>query len=97
MNCYSGHHNILSTAKDERDNQVTSHEPAGKVEVSFLHNRADVADVEDAAGVEQNAETKMTKKKWRDVTKFCMEESDATQTKNLDNTQTNVQIRRERS
>ena len=91
MNCYSGHHNRLGTAKDERDNQVTAHGPAEKVKVSFLHNRADAADVE------QNAETKIIKRKWWDVMKFCTEESDATPAKNLDITQTNVQIRRERS
>ena len=79
MNCYSGHHNRLGTAKDERDNQVTAHKPAEKVKVSFLHNRADV---EDAADVEQSAETKIIKRKWRDVTKFCTEESDATPAKN---------------
>ena len=44
------------------------HEPAGKAKVSCLHNR------EDAADMEQNAETKIIKKKWRDVTIFFMEE-----------------------
>ena len=96
-NFYSGHHNRLGTAKDERDNQVTAHEPAGKVKVSFLHNKVDTADAEDAVDVEQNAETKIIKRKWRDATKFCTEESDATPSKNLDTTQTNVQIRRGRS
>ena len=96
MNCYSGHHSILGTAKDERDNQVTAHEPAGKVKVSFLHNKVDATDAEDAADaedavdVEQNAETKIIKRKWRDATKFCTEESDATPAKKLDTTQTNV-------
>ena len=94
MNCYSRYHNRLGTSKDERENQVTSHKPAEKVKFSFLHNKVDAAD---AADVEQNAETKITKRKWRDVTKFCTEESDATPAKNLDTTQTNVQIRRERS
>ena len=61
-----------------------------KVKVSFLHNKADAADAEDAVDVEQNAETKIIKRKWRDVTKFCTEESDAIPTKNLDITQTNV-------
>ena len=100
MNCYSGYHNRLGTSKDERDNQVTAHEPAEKVKVSFLYNKADAADAadaEDAADVEQNVETKIIKRKWRDVTKFCTEESDATPAKNLDTTQTNVQITRERS
>ena len=81
MNCYSGHKSRLGTAKDEQENQVTAHEPAGKWKVSFLHNRADAADAEDAedaSDMEQNAETKITKRKWRVVTKFCMEESDAT-------------------
>ena len=63
MNCYYGHHNRLGTAKDKRDNQVTAHEPAEKVKVSFLHNRADAVDAEDAADVEQNVETKIIKKK----------------------------------
>ena len=94
MNCYSGHHSRLGTAKDERDNQVTAHEPAGKVKVSFLHNKVYMADAEDAVDVEQNAETKIIKKKWREATKFFTEESDATPAKNLDTTQTNVQIRR---
>ena len=70
MNCYSGHHSRLGTIKDERDNQVTAHKPAEKVKVSFLHNRADAADAEDAADMEQNAETKIIKRKWRDVTNF---------------------------
>ena len=82
INCYSVNHNRLGTDKDERDNQVTAHEPAEKVKVSFLHNRADAADAEDAADVEQNAETKIIKRKWRDVTKFFTEESDATPAKN---------------
>ena len=94
MNCYSGHHNILGTAKDERDNQVTAHKPAGKVKVSFLHNKVDAADAADAADVEQNAETKIIKREWRDVTKFCTEDSDATPNKHLDTTHTNVQIGR---
>ena len=97
MNCYSGHHRRLGTAKEERDNQVTAHETAGKVKVSFLHNKVDAADAEDAVDVEQNAETKIIKRKWRDATKFCTEESDATPAKNLDTTQTNVQIRRGQS
>ena len=96
MNFYSGHHSRLGTAKDERDNQVTAHELAGKVKDSFLHNKVDAADVEDVVDVEQNAETKITKRKCRDVTKFCTEESDATPAKNLDTTETNVQIRRGR-
>ena len=58
MNYYSGHHSRLGTAKYERDNQVTAHEPAGKVKVSFLHNKVDAADAEDAVDVEQNAERK---------------------------------------
>ena len=87
----------IGYSQDEQDNQVTAHEPAEKVKVSFLHNRADAADAEDAADVEQNSETKIIKRKWRDVTKFCTEESDATPAKNLDITQTNVQIRWERS
>ena len=91
--CYSGHHNRLGTAKDEWDNQVTAHEPAGKVKVSFLYNKVNAADAEDAVDMEKNAETKIIKSKWWDVTKFCMEESDATPAKNLDTTQTNVQIR----
>ena len=85
----------MGTAKEEQDNQVTAHEPAGEVKVSFLHNRAVAADAEDAADVEQNSETKIIKRKWRGVTKFCTEESDATPTKNLYTTQTNAQIRRE--
>ena len=97
MNCYSGHHNRLGTSKDERDNKVTAHEPAEKVKVSFLHKREDSADAEDAADVEQNAETKIIRRKWRDVTKFCTEEADATPAKNWDTTQTNVQTRRGRS
>ena len=97
MNCYSGHHSRLGTAKDEQDNQVTTHDLAGKVKVSFLHNKVDEADAEDAVDVGQNAETKTIKRKWRDVTKFRTEESDASPAKNLDTTQTNVQIRRERS
>ena len=64
MNCYSGHHSRLGTAKDERDNQVTAHEPAGKVKVSLLQNKVDAAD---AVDVEQNAETKIIKRKWRDL------------------------------
>ena len=96
MNCYSGHHSRVGTAKDEQDNQFTAHEPAGKVKVSFLHNKADTADADDAVDVEQNAETKLMKRKWRDVTKFCTEDSDATPAKNLDTTQTNVQIRQGR-
>ena len=88
MNCYSGHHSRLVTAKDERDNQVTAHEPAGKVKVSFLHNKVDAADAEDAREVVQNAETKIINRKWRDATKFCTEESDATLAKNLDTTKT---------
>ena len=94
MNCYSEHHSRLDTAKDERDNQVTAHEPVVKVKVSFLHNKVDAADAKD---VEQNAETKRIKRKWRDATKFCMEESEATPAKNSDTTQTNFQIRREQS
>ena len=86
----------MGTAKDKRDNQVTAHEPAGEVKVSFLHNKVDAADAEDAVDVEQNAETKTIKRKWQDVTKVFTEESDATPVKNLDITQTNVQIRRER-
>ena len=97
MNCYSGNHNRLGTAKVERDNQVTAHEPAEAVKFSFLQNRAEAVDVEDAADVEQNAEMKIIKRKWRDATKFCTEESDSTLAKNLDMTLTNVQIRRERS
>ena len=97
MNCYSGHHSRLGTAKDKRDNQFTAHKPAGKVKVSFLHNKVDAADTEDAVDVKQNAETKMIKREWRDATKFCTEESDATPAKNLDTTQTNVQIRRGQS
>ena len=89
MNCYSGNQNRLGTANDEQDNQVTSHKLAEKVKVSFLHKRADAADVEDAADIDQNAE--------RDVTKLCTEESDATPAKNLDIAQTNVQIRQEQS
>ena len=68
MNCYSGHPNKSGTTKDKQDNRVTAHEPAEKAKVSFLHNR------EDAADVEQNAETKIIKKKWRDVTRFCTED-----------------------
>ena len=68
----------MGTSKDEQDNQVTAHEPAEKVKVLFLHNRADAADAADA---EKNAETKIIKRKWRDVTKFCTEESDATPAK----------------
>ena len=95
MNCYSGHHSRLGTAKYERDNQATAHEPAEKVKVSFLHNKAETADAEDAVDMEQNTETKIIKRKWRDVTKFCTEESDATPAKSLDITHTNVQIRQE--
>ena len=58
----------MGTTKDERDNWVTAHEPAEKAKVSCLYNR------EDAADVEQNAETKIIKNKWRDVTRFCTEE-----------------------
>ena len=94
MNCYSGYHSRLVTSKDERDNQFTAHEPAGKVKVSFLNNKVDAAD---AVDVEQNAETKTIKRKWRDATKFCTEESDATPANFFDTTQTNVQIRRGRS
>ena len=78
INCYSGHHSRLGTAKDERDNQVTAHEPARKVKVSFLHNKVDA---EDAVDMEQNAETKIIKRNWRDVTEFCTEESYATPAK----------------
>ena len=97
MNCYSGHHSRLGTAKEKQYNQVTAHKPAGEVKVSFLHNKVDAADAEDAVDVEQNAETKIIKRKWQDETKLCTEESDATPAKNLDTTQTNVQIRRGRS
>ena len=97
MNCYSGHHSRLGTAKDKRDNQVTAHKPAGKVKVSFLHNKVYMADVEDAVDVEQNADTKIIKRKWWNVKTFCTEESDATPAKKLDTTQTNVQIRRRKS
>ena len=74
MNCYSGRPKKLGTTKDEQDNRVTAHEPAEKAKVSCLHNREDAAGMEDAADVEQNAETKIIKKKWRDVTIFCTEE-----------------------
>ena len=74
MNSYSGHPNKLGTTKDERDNQVTAHEPAGKAKVSCLQNRADAAYLENTVDVEQNVETKIMNKKWRDVTIFCMEE-----------------------
>ena len=94
INCYSRHHNRLGTAKDERENQVTDHEPAGNVKVSFLHDNADASN---AVDVEQNTETKIIKRKWRGVTKFCTEESDATPAKKMDTTQTNVQIRLGRS
>ena len=70
------------------------------MKVSFLYNKADAADAadaEDAVDVEQNAETKIIKRKWRDVTKFCTEDSDATPAKNFDTTQTHVQIRRGQS
>ena len=87
----------MGTSKDERDNQVTAHKPAGKVKVSFLHNKVDAADMEDAVDVEQNAEKKIIKRKWRDPKIFCTEESDATPANILDTTQTNVQIRRGRS
>ena len=97
MNCYSGHPNKLGTTKDKQGNWVTAHKLAEKAKVSCLHNREDAADVENAADVDQNVETKIIKKKWRDVTIFCTEESDATPAKNSDTTQTNVQIRREQS
>ena len=71
MNCYSRHHNNSGKTKDERDNWVTAHEPAVKAKVSCLHNRVDV---EDASDAEQNAETKITKKKWWDVTRIYTEE-----------------------
>ena len=87
----------MGTAKEEQDKQVTDHEPAGEVKVSFLHNKVDAADAEDAVDVEQNAETKIIKRKWRDAKKFCTDESDATPAKTLDTTQTNVQIIRGRS
>ena len=74
MNCYSGRPNKSGSFKDERENRVTAHDPAEKAMVSCLHNREDTADVEDAADVEKNAETKIIKKKWRDVTIFCTEE-----------------------
>ena len=74
MNCYSGRTNKSGTTKYEWYNRVTAHKPAEKAKVSCLHNREDAADVEDAAEVEQNAKTKIIKKKWRDVTILCMEE-----------------------
>ena len=64
----------MVTTKDERDNRVTTHEPAEKAKVSCFHIRADALDVEDAAEAEQNAETKIIKKKWRDVMRFYTEE-----------------------
>ena len=73
MKCYSEHPNKLGTTKDERDNRVTSHEPAEKAKVSCLHNREDEVDVVEAADVEKNAETKIIKNKWQDVTSFCTE------------------------
>ena len=76
---------------------MTAHKPAEKVRVSFLHNKVNAADAEDGTDVEQTAEKKIIKRKWRDVKKFCTEESDATPAKNSDTTQTNVQIRREQS
>ena len=97
MNCYSRHHSRLGIAKYERENQVTAHELAVKVKVSFLHNKVDAADVEDAVDVVQNTETEIIKRKWRDATEFCTEESDATPAKHLDTTQTNIQIRRGKS
>ena len=74
MNFYSGHPKKMGTTKDKWDNQVTAHEPAEKAKVSCLHNREDAAGMEDAVDVEQNAETKIIKKKWRDVTIFYTEE-----------------------
>ena len=67
------------------------------MKVSFLHNKVDAADAEDTVDVEQNAETKINKRKWWDATEFCTEESDATPVKKLDTTQTNVRIRWGRS
>ena len=72
-NCYYGHPNKSGTAKDERDNRVTAHEPAEEAKVSCLHNRSDAADVEDAADAEQKAEKIIIKKKWQDVTIFYTE------------------------
>ena len=45
-----------------------------KGKVSCLQNREDAAYLEDVVDVEQNAETKIIKKKWRDVTRFFTEE-----------------------
>ena len=70
MNCYSGQPKKSGTTKDKRDNRVTTHKPTEKAKVSCLHKREDAADVEDATDVEQNAEKKITKKKWRYVTRF---------------------------
>ena len=63
----------IGTAKDERDNRVTAHEPAEEAKVSCLRNRSDAADVEDAADAEQKAEKIIIKKKWQDVTIFYTE------------------------
>ena len=73
MTCYYGHPKKLGTSKDERNNWVTAQNPEEKAKVSCLHNRVDVADVEDAADTEQNAKTKIIKKKCRDVTRFYKE------------------------